>query len=420
MAEDKKVYKRTVKIYIDGEEIDASVGAINKKLRELRGEMKDLTIGTDEYNKKVGEIRKLNGILEEHRKNLKGVGEEAKGVKGIFANLMESVTGKFGAMGQSVMKGFDGILGGMKGSWMKFAGWIGAGVMAVKGAIDAGKWYYSYSVEIEEAQRLTREFLGLVGKDLTHVQSQISAVAKSMGKEYKDVLGTVDMMMQHFGISADDAIKAIEDGIQAGGDLNGNLLQQIQQFGPAAKDAGNSIQDLVAMIVQTRSGIFNEQGMALIQTAENRIRTMSTATAKSLDEIGISSQQLEADLVSGNKSVFEALQMISQKITELPANSQQVGQAMKDVFGKTASNEGMAMVATIANMTTNMDDLKNVTGEYGEIQRQQVEAEAELNEKFENFFNIGQTGFQELTGKAKLYMTQALIKVIDYTRQIVN
>jgi hypothetical protein len=45
---------------------------------------------------------------------------------------------------------------------------------------------------VEEAIRLTREFTGLTGKDLTHVQSQISALSNSMGKEYKDVLGTVD------------------------------------------------------------------------------------------------------------------------------------------------------------------------------------------------------------------------------------
>ena len=215
-------------------------------------------------------------------------------------------------------------------------------------------------------------------------------------------------------------IEAIKDGIQAGGDLNGNLLQQIQQFGPAAKDAGNSVQELVAMIVQTRSGVFSEGGMAMIQTAEQKIRTMSKSTANALDSIGISSKQLEQDLVSGQTTMFEAVQMVAQKLGELPQNSQAVGQAMKDIFGKTAANEGMAMVTAIADMETGMDGLKEVTGEYGQLQREQIEAEAELTEKFENMFNIGQTGFQELTGKVKLFCTKALISVIDYTKKIIN
>lgn len=415
-----KTYSRSLKIYIDGKEVEGSVGAINKELRKLKGEMKNLTIGTEEYEKKAAEIRKLNGILDEHRKHLKGVGDEVENTGGMFGNMLKTVTSKFTGVGKEWLGQFDGILGGMKGSWLKFAGWLGAAVVALKGAIDAGRWFVSFSEEIEQAQRLTKEFLNITGKDLTHVQSQISAIAKSMGKDYKEVLGTVDMLMQHFGVSADEAIAAINDGIQAGGDLNGTLLQQLKQFGPAAKDAGNSVQDLVAMIVQTRSGIFNEAGMAMIQQAENKLRTMSAATAKSLDAIGISSKQLEEDLVSGQTTMFEAVQMVSNKLMELPQNSSAVGQAMKDVFGKTASNEGMAMVAAIGDMTTNMDELKDVTGEYGELQRQQIEAEAELTEKFENFFNIGQSGFQELTGKAKLYITQALISAIDNTKKLVN
>lgn len=48
-------------------------------------------------------------------------------------------------------------------------------------AIDAGRWWNEYNVEVEETQRLTREFLGLTGTELTHVQTQISvATAKSL------------------------------------------------------------------------------------------------------------------------------------------------------------------------------------------------------------------------------------------------
>lgn len=415
-----KIAKRTVKVYIDGKEVEASVGMINKQVRKLQAEMKNLTIGSDEYNKKVKEIRQLNGILDEHRRKLKGVGEEVTGMKGVFGNALDGIKGKFGSMGQSVIGNFEGMLGNMKGSWLKFAGWIGAAVAALKLTIDGAKWFYSYSVEIEEAQRLTREFTGLTGNELTHVQTQISAVAKSMGKDYKDVLGTVDNMMGHFGITAEEAINVIKDGLQAGGDLNGTLLQQIQQYGPAAKDAGNSVQELVSMIVQTRSGVFSEGGMAMIQMAEQKIRTMSKSTATALDSIGISSKQLEEDLVSGQTTMFEAVQMVAQKLGELPQNSQAVGQAMKDIFGKTAANEGMAMVTAIADMETGMEGLKEVTGEYGQLQREQIEAEAELTEKFENMFNVGQTGFQELTGKVKLFCTKALISVIDYTKRIVN
>ena len=416
---DKKA-SRTVALYIDGKAVEGSVKDIRARVRELTGDMNKLTIGTEEYEEKVAEIRKLNGILDEHRRKLKGVGDEAKDTGGMFGKMTEMIKGHFEDMGTSSLGSFEGMLGGMKGSWMKFAGWIGVGVAAVKGAIDAGKWWYNYSVEVEEAQRLTKEFLGITGSELRHVQSEISAVSKAMGKDYKEVLGTVDMLTKQFGISSDEALTAIKDGIQAGGDLNGTLLQQLQQFGPAARDAGQSVEELVAMIVQTRSGIFNEEGMAMVQTAENKLRQMSSKTAASLDAVKISSKQMEADLVSGQMTMFEAVQMVAQKLQELPPNSAEVGQVMKNVFGQAAANEGMEMVAAIADMNTNMEDLMAVTGEYGEIQREQIEAEAELTEKFEEYFGIGDTGFQELKGKAKLYLTQGLIKIIDGTKNVIN
>lgn len=416
---DKKT-SRTIKLYIDGKEVEGSVKNIRSRVRELTGEMNKLTIGTKEYEEKAAEIRKLNGILDEHRRHLKGVSDETKNTSGMFGKMTDMIKGHFQDMGKSSLGSFEGMLSGMQGSWLKFAGWIGAAVAAVKGIIDAGKWWYNYNVEVEEAQRLTREFLDLTGGELRHVQSQISSVAKAMGKDYKEVLETVDSLTKQFGITADEALTAIKDGIQAGGDLNGTLLSQLQQFGPAARDAGQSVEELVGMIVQTRSGIFNEQGMAMIQTAENKLRQMTKKTAASLDAIGISSKQMEADLVSGQMTMYEAVQMVAQKLQELPQNSAEVGQAMKNVFGQAAANEGMEMVAAIADMTTNMEDLMAVTGEYGEIQREQIEAEAELTEKFEEYFGIGDTGFQELTGKAKLYLTQGLIKIIDGTKNVIN
>ena len=173
---DKKV-KKSIKLYLDGKQVEGSVNNIRSEVRKLTKEMNKLTIGTKEYEDKAREIRKLNSILDEHRRHLKGVGSEAQGMKGIFSNAIEGIKGKFGGMGQSVLGNFDGMLGGMKGSWMKFAGWIGAAVAALKVTIDGAKWFYNYSMEVEDAIRLTREFTGLQGKELTHVQSQISAIS---------------------------------------------------------------------------------------------------------------------------------------------------------------------------------------------------------------------------------------------------
>lgn len=401
------------------------ISANNKKLRELRSAMdvnamtmsqlkkqaKELQIALNntskaanpqEYERLASELRTVNGRISELKRDASGLGESmGKGSTGIMGK-------------------FEGMFSSISGGWTKLVGVATAAVASISAAIEGAKWFYNYNMEVEEAQRLTREFFNIQGDELVHTQSQISALAEQFGKDYKEVLGTVESLTNQYGISTAEAINVIKDGLQAGADLNGTFLSQIQQYGPAFSDAGASVKDLVASITQTRSGIFNEAGMGLIQTATNRIRTMSTATQSALNSIGISSKQLEADLISGKTSILEAIKMISGKIKELPENSMQVGQVMKAVFGKTASNEGMKLVKTLADMSTNMEELKGVTGEYGELQREQVEAQAELNEKMSKFFGLGENGFDEITMKAKIFGVKALSKIIDYTVKIIN
>ncbi|MBF1570142.1 MAG: hypothetical protein HXO21_01950 [Prevotella sp.] len=424
-AEGKKETAEYKRLQAEVKNYSNQIAENNKKLRELRSAMdvnamtmsqlkkhaKELQIALNntskaanpqEYERLASELRTVNGRISELKHDASGLGES------------------MGKESTGIMGKFEGMFSSISGGWTKLVGVATAAVASISAAIEGAKWFYNYNMEVEEAQRLTREFFNIQGDELVHTQSQISALAEQFGKDYKEVLGTVESLTNQYGISTAEAINVIKDGLQAGADLNGTFLSQIQQYGPAFSDAGASVKDLVASITQTRSGIFNEAGMGLIQTATNRIRTMSTATQSALNSIGISSKQLEADLISGKTSILEAIKMISGKIKELPENSMQVGQVMKAVFGKTASNEGMKLVKTLADMSTNMEELKGVTGEYGELQREQVEAQAELNEKMSKFFGLGENGFDEITMKAKIFGVKALSKIIDYTVKIIN
>lgn len=399
------------------QELYRKLGTGSMTMTQLRKEAKNLQKQLDgtskalqpqvykQYADKLTEVK-------QRMAELKGTTEQVKGSFGGGGGFFKSLFGaglNFGSL--KTMLASSGIFAAVTYA-------VGEITKIAQAAFEKIKWFYDFNVQVEEARRLTHEFIGTTKENLTQVQSQISAIAKQLGKEYKDVLGSVDTLMDQFGLTEQEAINAIKDGIQAGADVNGTFLSQIQQYAPSFHDAGMEVNDLVAAITQTRSGLFNEQGMALIQTATNRVRTMSTATQKALDGIGISSHQLENDLVSGKTSIVQAVQMISSRIMELPKNSRQVGEVMKSVFGKTASNEGMKMIEAIATLSTNMEDLKAVTGEYGELERKQIDTQAELNEKLSDMFGIGKGGFEEMTKKASIFILRGLIKTIDYCKSL--
>ena len=102
-----KTYSRTVKVFIDGAQIDNSVPAIQKKIRELTRDVKKMTIGTEEYNKTVKSISELNFILAEHKRAIRGVAEESKSL----GQRLSSVADFFNKWYYSLQTGLDALGG---------------------------------------------------------------------------------------------------------------------------------------------------------------------------------------------------------------------------------------------------------------------------------------------------------------------
>ena len=101
MANDK-MYKRSLKVYIDGTEVENSVNGINREIRKLKGEMRNLTIGTEEYERKARQLRELDGILQRHRRNIRGVGDEYTSLSARLGKFADGVNRYMGVVAGAV------------------------------------------------------------------------------------------------------------------------------------------------------------------------------------------------------------------------------------------------------------------------------------------------------------------------------
>ena len=124
--------------------------------------------------------------------------------------------------------------------------------------------------------------------------------------------------------------------------------------------------------------------------------------------------------MNGEANFFDYLQEVSRKMGELPRESQEVSNALKEVFGRNGAAGGMEIVKYIGEMTTSLEDVKKVTGEVGTLHDQHIEKMKELNKKVAGLFDVTQKGFEESTIAAKIYLTDALIKVVDYLQKAVD
>lgn len=323
-----------------------------------------------------------------------------------LAQNMDGLTDKLKAFGKTaiglVMNPYFAALAGVVGVGMTF------------------KWFYDYNKGLMEATRLTKEFTGYTGEALETMRNSIAATADSMGKDFNDVLATADNLMANYHLSGEEAMKVINDGFASGADLSGDMLNKIQQYAPTFHDAGIGADQLVAILQQTRSGIFSDKGLDIITMASKKIREMNTATSASLDAIGISSKQVQQDLANGTKNTFDIIQLVASKMKDFGADSQQVGDILKNVFGKQGAAAGIQLIEQLDTMTTDIEEVKKQTGEWGETQLENIKLHKELNSYLSSMFDMSQHGFEEMIEQGKMFGTKILIQIMKGLFNTIN
>lgn len=385
---------------------------LNKAIIDLDAHLKDLDADMGQFQRNVGNYAIATDKMASSFLNMLGLPPQlSNSLKGCFDTM---------AKGESVMANLGTKLGALGKTLMGFlANPAMLAVLGIGGAVAGFKWWYEYNKGIAEATRLTKEFFGIKDSgELTALRDEIKAVADVYEKDYVDVLKTVDALHVQWGMSAQEALQIVKDGFASGADLSGNMLNQLQQYAPSFHDIGLSASETVAIIQQTRSGIFTEGGLQAIQMAGVRIRQMSESAKKSLDAIGLSSKQIEQELSSGETSIMEVIKMISSRIKELPPDCEEVGNVLKDVFGRNGAAQGLQMIESFDQMNTSLEEAKKTTGEYGELLEKQVEAQTELNKAVSELFDATDNGFENTILSLKIIGTELLVEVVRGVKDI--
>lgn len=399
------------------------------KIRKLKAEMETLAAqglaDSTVFNQMASKCKELQKGLDKVREATKRAGKEAKqsglqkmmGAGTAAAGLMGLIGGASGDAAAKILQ-LQSTIATIQGS-MTALGPKGAAALtnpitiAGAAAVAATSAWVSYNKQMEETMRRTQQFTGLSGDELLSLRNGIKSVASTWGKEYNDVLATVDGLMAQYGMDGESALKVVRDGFVSGADDAGRMQEMISKYAGAFNDAGISASELVAIIGNTRSGIFSEDGMAVIQMAAKNIRDMSTTARESLGAIGINADEMTAKLNSGQMTTMQAIQQISAKLKQLPPQSAAVGAVIQDVFGKKGAAAGYQLVTALADVETNLDQMKKQTGEVGEATERLQEAQRRLEDAMAAVFMSSEGGFENMTTTIKAEVLEALTDLIQ-------
>lgn len=384
------------------DKITNSSAPLSKKIRDIKKQMETLIVTGQ---RETAEGKKM---WEEMAKAARQYDDQLKQIQKDTKSLPAPGGGK----------GFDmkGMMGGMAdkaGLGQMGAALANPYVLAGAAAVGAAKAVYDYGVELDRTLQKTAQFTGLSGNELQSLRAGIKSVATTWGKDYDTVLSSVDGLMSQFGISAEEALQIVRNGFASGADDSGRMLDMISRYSGAFHDAGISADELVAIIQNTRSGIFSEDGMELFSKGATKIREFSDKLRGSLEAVGINADQMYQKLQSGEITTVQAIQQISLKLKELPPQSQEVGDVLKQVFGKDGAKAGYEMVTALADVETNLETIMDGLTEDQKATLALQEATRDFEAALGSLFGTANGGFSTMTTKLKTEVYGAVAKVIN-------
>lgn len=327
-------------------------------------------------------------------------------ISGSFGNSLQSL-GNAGSM----LEGLSGIGKIFQNKWLLGLGAVGAAGAGIG-------WWVNYNKGLTEATRLTQQFTEKSGEDLKAYRTEVQSIADFYGKDFKEVLIGANAVSKQFGISAEESLKLIQDGFIAGADANGEFLDTLREYPAYFKEAGISAETFIAITAQAaKSGIFSDKGVDVIKEGNLRIREMTTATASALEGIGISADKVQEQLRTGQKTTFDIIQMVSQRLSELPDSASVVGTALADIFGGPGEDAGLQYVRTLKDIKTNLGDVKAETGELGKAQEDMIESQKRLSTELSLLFDATGGSFETMAAKIKSSISSMNADLLAFVRR---
>lgn len=404
---------------------------VNKKLRQAVRLVRD----TDEdYRNTLGKLNSTIGVNTDYVKRnsdrytqqkmtIGSYKEEVKAAWMELNHLNDSmgsfgiISGSFGDSLQSlgnagsVLEGLSGIGKIFQNKWLLGLGAVGAAGAGIG-------WWVNYNKGLTEATRLTQQFTEKSGEDLKAYRTEVQAIADFYGKDFKEVLIGANAVSKQFGISAEESLKLIQDGFIAGADANGEFLDTLREYPAYFKEAGISAETFIAITAQAaKSGIYSDKGVDVIKEGNLRIREMTTATAAALEGIGISADEVQEQLKSGQKTTFDIIQMVSERLNELPDSASVVGTALADIFGGPGEDAGLQYIRTLKDIKTNLGDVKAETGELGKAQEDMIESQKLLSKELALLFDATGGSFETMSAKIKSSIASMTADLLSFVRR---
>jgi phage-related minor tail protein len=269
---------------------------------------------------------------------------------------------------------------------------IGIGAAALSIASDtkqaSSDMQASLGLTAEEATRMGKvaqtvfkdNFAGSVqeaGQTLGEVRKQLGALADEeliratenafrlkdvFGVETPESIDAVNTLMTNFGLTSDQAFDFLAKGFQSGLDRSGDFLDTIGEYSTQFANGGADAGEFFSLMESGLQGgmLGTDKAADAFKEFRVRIQDGSTATASSLELLGIDSDDLINKMSTGQVTAADAFQLVLGKLRDTDDSTRQM-QAGVGLLGTQFEDLGTGAALALDMTGTKIEDLAGAT-----------------------------------------------------------
>lgn len=360
-------------------------GKNSESAKALKEELLKLSTSLNDNKEKYASAKSK---AEEYAGELKDVGDNAENLDGSF-------TVAKGAMSTFVADGVEVVLdklkemvtdiGSVETAYNNFSnqtGIQGKELQKYKGVLDElyddgmGESYEDLSDVLSKIVQTTKETDPSKIKELA--QNAI-VLRDTFDFDVQESMRAVNMLMDQFGVSGEEAFNLIVQGVQNGLNKNDDLLDSINEYSVHYKQLGYNADEFFNSLKNgTDTGTFSVDKLGDAMK-EFGIRTKDTAT--STDEgfqlIGLDANKMRKEFAKGGKSAQSATKKTLKALFSMD-NQVKQNQAGVDLFGTMWEDLGIDGVKALMNVNGQADKTKKSMEKINDVAYDDVDSELKV------------------------------------------
>lgn len=221
--------------------------------------------------------------------------------------------------------------------------------------------------DVAESMATVKQNTKLSGDELQNATERALLLRDTFEFDVNESTRSAKMLMDQYGLSAEDAYNLIAQGAQNGLDKNGDLLDTVNEYSVHFKQLGIDAPTMFNMLVNgAESGTFSVDKLGdAVKEFGIRVKDGSDTTAEGFKTIGLDADEMTAKFGKGGDSAKKALDETVTALFKIkdPIKQNQAGVALFGTMWEDLGVEGvkalMNLDGEISTTKDSLDDINN-------------------------------------------------------------